>query len=47
MKQIPINGCINRKQARGSQRYNYLDEFKTYTKLNLEEVVHFVKDKRK
>ena len=29
------------------QRFNYLNQLKTYTKLNTEESLHFVKDRRK
>ena len=35
------------KRAQGRQRYNCLDQLKTYTKLNTEELRHFVKDRRK
>ena len=47
LEKTSITGCINRKRARGRQRYNYLDQLKTYTKLNTEELLHFVKDRRK
>ena len=47
LDQISITGRINGKRARGRQRCNYLDQLKTYTKLNTEELLHFVKDKRK
>ena len=47
LEQTSITGRINGKQARGHQRYNYLDQLKTYTKLNTEELLHFVKDRRK
>ena len=47
LEQTLITGCINEKRARGRQRYNYLDQLKTYTKLNTEELLHFVKDRRK
>ena len=46
LEQISITGRINGKRARGRQRYNYLDQLKTYTKLNTEELLHFVKDRR-
>ena len=35
--QTSITGHINGKPARGHQRYNYLDQLKTYTKLNTED----------
>ena len=47
LEQISITGRINGKRARSRQRYNYLDQLKTYTKLNTEELLHFVKDRRK
>ena len=47
LEQTSITGRINGKRARGCQRYNYLDQLKTYTKLNTEELLHFVKDRRK
>ena len=47
LQQISITGHINGKQARGRQRYNYLDQLKTYTKLNTKELLHFVKDRKK
>ena len=47
LEQISITGRINGKRARGRQKYNYLDQLKTYTKLNTEELLHFVKDRRK
>ena len=31
LEQISITGRINGKRARGSQRYNYLDQLKTYS----------------
>ena len=46
LEQTSITECINGKRARGRQRYNYLDQLKTYTKLNTE-LLHFVKDRRK
>ena len=47
LEQTSITGRIHGKRARGRQRYNYLDQLKTYTKLNTEELPHFVKDRRK
>ena len=47
LENISITGRINGKQARGRQRYNYLDQLKTYTKFDTEELLHFVKDRRK
>ena len=47
LEQTSITRPINGKRARGRQRYNYLDQLKTYTKLNTEELLHFVKDRRK
>ena len=47
LEQNSITGRINGKRARGRQRYNYLDQLKTHTKLNTEELLHFVKDRRK
>ena len=47
LEQASITGRINGKRARDRQRYNYLGQFKTYTKLNTEELLHFVKNKRK
>ena len=47
LEQISITGRVNGKRARDRQRYNYLEQLKTYTKLNTEELLHFVKDRRK
>ena len=47
LEQTSITGGINGKRSRGRQRYNYLDQLKTYIKLNTEELLHFVKDRRK
>ena len=47
LEQTSITGRINEKQTQGRQRYNYLDQLKTYTKLNTEELLHFVRDRRK
>ena len=47
LEQISITGRINGKQARGRQRYNYLDQLKTYTKLKTEEMLPFVKYRKK
>ena len=47
LEQTSITGRINGKRARDRQKYNYLDQLKTYTKLNTEELLHFVKDRRK
>ena len=47
LEQASIAGRINGKRARGRQRYNYLNQLKIYTKLNTEELLHFVKDRRK
>ena len=46
-EQTLITARIDGKRARGRQRYNYLDQLKTYTELNTEELLHFVKDRRK
>ena len=47
LEQASITGRINGKRAQDRQRYNYLDQLKTYTKLNTEELLHFVENKRK
>ena len=47
LEQTSITGRINGKRARGRQRYNYVDQLKLYTKLNTEELLHIVKDRRK
>ena len=47
LEQASITGRINGKRAQDLQKYNYLDQLKTYTKLNTEELLHFVKDRRK
>ena len=47
LEQTSITRRINGKRARGRQRYNYLDQLKSYTKRNTEELLHFVKDRRK
>ena len=47
LEQTSITGRINGKRARGRQRYNYLDQLRAYTKLNTEELLHFVTDRRK
>ena len=47
LEQTSITGRINGKRARDRQKYNYLDQLKTYAKLNTEELLHFVKDRRK
>ena len=47
LEQTSITGRINEKRAQDRQRCNYLDQFKTYTKLNTEELLHFVKNRRK
>ena len=47
LENISITGRINGKRARGRQRYNYLDQLKTCTKFDTEELLHFVKDRRK
>ena len=47
LEQISITGPINGKRARGRQRYNYLDQLETYTKLNTEKLLRFFKDRRK
>ena len=47
LEQTSITGRINGKQARHRKRYNYLDQLKTYTKLNTKELLQLVKDRRK
>ena len=47
LEQILIIGRINAKRARGRQRYKYLNQLKTYTKLNTEDLLHSLKDRRK
>ena len=47
LEQTLITGPINGKRAWGRQRYNYLDQLKAYTKLNTEELLHFIKDRKK
>ena len=47
LEQTSITGRSNGKRARGRQRYNYLNQLKTYSKLNAEELLHFFKDRRK
>ena len=47
LEQTSITGRINGNRAWGRQRYNYLDQLKTSTKFNSEELFHFVKDRRK
>ena len=47
LEQTSITGRTNGKGAQGCQRYNYLDQLKTYTKLNTEKLLHFVKDRKK
>ena len=46
LEQTSVTGPINGKRAQDNQRYNYLDQSKTHTKLNTEELLHFVKDRR-
>ena len=47
LEQTSITGRINGRRVPGHQRYNYLDQLKTYTKLNTDELLHFVKNRRK
>ena len=47
LEQILIIELINGKRARGCQRYKYLDQLKTYTKIDTEDRLHSLKDRRK
>ena len=47
LEQTSITGHIIGKRARDRQRYNYFYQLKTYTKLNTEELLDFVKDRSK
>ena len=47
LEQSLITGHINGKRTWGRQRYNYLNQLQIYTKLNTEELLHFVKNRRK
>ena len=47
LEQTSITGRINGKRARGPQRYNYLDQLKTYTKLNTEELLSKIEENGK
>ena len=47
LEQTSITGRINRKRATDPQRYNYLDQLKTYTKLNTEELLSKIEENGK